>query len=174
MVSVDTIAPRAGLRSALYSTVDLGRTPENSWDDPKFQQPTKVATRTLAIQPPHGRDLKPTRAEAEEAVRTLIRWAGDDPGREGLRDTPGRVVRAYEEWFSSYAEEPSALLQRTFEEVGGYDEYHVPMTRTHRPELARRGHMTHRFCSMGLGRSRSPSRYRIPLLLRAPHGSDQR
>ena len=52
------------------------------------------------MQPPHGRDLKPTRAEAEEAVRTLIRWAGDDPGREGLRDTPGRVVRAYEEWFS--------------------------------------------------------------------------
>jgi GTP cyclohydrolase I len=74
------------------------------------------------MQPPHGRDLKPTRAEAEEAVRTLIRWAGDDPGREGLRDTPGRVVRAYEEWFSGYAEEPSALLQRTFEEVGGYDE----------------------------------------------------
>lgn len=65
---------------------------------------------------------KPTRAEAEEAVRTLIRWVGDDPGREGLRETPCRVVRAYEEWFSGYAEEPAALLQRTFEEVGGYDE----------------------------------------------------
>ncbi len=74
------------------------------------------------MQPPHGRDLKPTRAEAEEAIRTLIRWAGDDPDREGLKDTPGRVVRAYEEWFSGYAEEPSTLLQRTFEEVGGYDE----------------------------------------------------
>ena len=73
-------------------------------------------------QPPHGSYLKPTRAEAEEAVRTLIRWAGDDPGREGLKDTPGRVVRAYEEWFSGYAEEPSASPQRTFEEVGGYDE----------------------------------------------------
>ena len=67
-------------------------------------------------------DPKPTRAEAEEAVRTLIRWAGDDPGREGLRDTPSRVVRAYEEWFAGYAQESGALLQRTFEEVGGYDE----------------------------------------------------
>jgi GTP cyclohydrolase I len=65
---------------------------------------------------------RPTRAEAEDAVRTLIRWAGDDPGREGLRDTPGRVVRAYEEWFAGYADEPSAVLQRTFEEIGGYDE----------------------------------------------------
>ena len=74
------------------------------------------------MQPPHGRDLKPTRAEAEEAVRTLIRWAGDNPSREGLKDTPGRVVRAYGEWFSGYGEEPDELLQRTFEEVGGYDE----------------------------------------------------
>ena len=74
------------------------------------------------MQPPPGKDLKPTRAEAEEAVRTLIRWAGDDPGREGLLDTPGRVVRAYEEWFSGYAEDPRDYLQRTFEEVGGYDE----------------------------------------------------
>jgi GTP cyclohydrolase IA len=65
---------------------------------------------------------RPTRAEAEEAVRTLIRWAGDDPGREGLTDTPARVVRAYEEWFSGYRDDPGALLQRTFEEVGGYDE----------------------------------------------------
>lgn len=77
------------------------------------------------MQPTRTRDhehSKPTRAEAEDAVRTLIRWAGDDPGREGLRETPGRVARAYEEWFSGYAEEPAALLQRTFEEVGGYDE----------------------------------------------------
>jgi GTP cyclohydrolase IA len=74
------------------------------------------------MQPSPGKDPKPTRSEAEEAVRTLIRWAGDDPCREGLKDTPVRVVRAYEEWFSGYAEEPGALLQRTFEEVGGYDE----------------------------------------------------
>ena len=65
---------------------------------------------------------RPSRAEAEAAVRTLIRWAGDDPGREGLRDTPDRVVRAYQEWFAGYDEDPEDLLQRTFEEVGGYDE----------------------------------------------------
>ncbi len=65
---------------------------------------------------------RPTREEAEEAVRTLLRWAGDDPGREGLRDTPGRVARAYGEWFRGYGEDPEADLQRTFEEVEGYDE----------------------------------------------------
>lgn len=65
---------------------------------------------------------RPTRAEAEAAVRTLIRWAGDNPARPGLSDTPGRVVRAYEEWFSGYDQDPSALLERTFEETGGYDQ----------------------------------------------------
>src|SRR5215831_11987316 len=65
---------------------------------------------------------RPSRAEAEEAVRTLIRWAGDNPGREGLAGTPDRVIRAYEEWFAGYEEDPEELLQRTFEEVGGYDE----------------------------------------------------
>ena len=65
---------------------------------------------------------RPARGAAEEAVRTLIRWAGDDPGREGLRGTPGRVVRAYEEWFSGYFEDPREYLKRTFEEVAGYDE----------------------------------------------------
>jgi len=65
---------------------------------------------------------RPARSEAEEAVRTLIRWAGDDPSREGLRGTPGRVVRAYEEWFSGYFEDPREFLKRTFEEVAGYDE----------------------------------------------------
>lgn len=65
---------------------------------------------------------RPTRAEAEGAVRTLIRWAGDDPDREGLRQTPARVVRAYEEWFSGYGEDPRELMQRTFAEVAGYDE----------------------------------------------------
>jgi GTP cyclohydrolase I len=61
-------------------------------------------------------------AEAEDAVRTLIRWIGDDPGREGLVDTPARVLRAYGEWFAGYAEDPVEHLARTFEEVGGYDE----------------------------------------------------
>ncbi len=65
---------------------------------------------------------RPTRKEAEEAVRTLLRWAGDDPAREGLRDTPARVARAYEEFFAGYAIDPAALLARTFEEVEGYDE----------------------------------------------------
>ena len=66
--------------------------------------------------------LRPSRSEAEEAVKTLIRWAGDDPGREGLKDTPSRVVRSYEEFFSGYDADPKLILQRTFEEVQGYDE----------------------------------------------------
>ena len=64
----------------------------------------------------------PTRQEAEAAVRTLIRWAGDDPAREGLLATPGRVVRAYEEWFGGYRLDPEHILNRTFEETGGYDD----------------------------------------------------
>src|ERR1700754_4609446 len=63
---------------------------------------------------------KPTREEAEQAVHTLIRWAGDDPRREGLRDTPARVAKAYGEWFSGYGEDPLHILERTFEETGGY------------------------------------------------------
>jgi GTP cyclohydrolase I len=65
---------------------------------------------------------KPSRAEVEAAVRVLIRWTGDDPDREGLKATPSRVVRAYEEWYSGYGEDPRDYLSRTFDEVGGYDE----------------------------------------------------
>ncbi len=65
---------------------------------------------------------RPTRAQAEAAVRTLLLWAGDDPDREGLQDTPARVARAYEEFFEGYAVDPVALLERTFEETDGYDE----------------------------------------------------
>lgn len=65
---------------------------------------------------------RPSREEAEFAVRTLIRWAGDDPTREGLLDTPSRVVRAYEEYFIGYAIDPVEILKRTFSEVEGYDE----------------------------------------------------
>ena len=65
---------------------------------------------------------RPSRAEAEAAVRVLIEWAGDDPDREGLRSTPGRVVRSYEEFFNGYETDPVDLLQRTFEETEGYDE----------------------------------------------------
>ena len=65
---------------------------------------------------------KPSREEAEDAVRTLLRWAGDDPTREGLIDTPSRVVRSYEEFFSGYHEDPEDILRRTFSETDGYDE----------------------------------------------------
>jgi GTP cyclohydrolase I len=65
---------------------------------------------------------RPTRLQAEDAVRTLIGWAGDDPTREGLLGTPERVARAYEEWFAGYDEEPALLLERCFEETAGYDE----------------------------------------------------
>ena len=65
---------------------------------------------------------KVSRRAAEGAVRTLLRWAGDDPQREGLRDTPRRVLEAYRDWFSGYQIDPAAYLRRTFEEVGGYDE----------------------------------------------------
>ena len=71
---------------------------------------------------PVGLSNRPSRTEVEQAVRTLIRWTGDDPHREGLADTPARVVRAYEQWFSGYNEDPEEFLQRTFEEVAGYDE----------------------------------------------------
>ena len=66
--------------------------------------------------------MRPTREAAEDAVRTLLRWAGDDPSREGLLDTPNRVVRAYEEHFAGYGHDPKLVLARTFEEVEGYDE----------------------------------------------------
>ncbi|MDA0663276.1 MAG: GTP cyclohydrolase I FolE [Proteobacteria bacterium] len=65
---------------------------------------------------------KPSRAEAEAAVRTLLLWAGDNPDREGLRDTPARVVKSYEEFFAGYGMDPKELLERTFEETEGYDE----------------------------------------------------
>src|ERR1019366_4649862 len=77
---------------------------------------------TVRGQPKVQKREKPTETEAENAVRTLIRWAGDDPDREGLKATPGRVVGAYKEWFSGYDDDPNDYLRRTFEEVGGYDE----------------------------------------------------
>jgi len=65
---------------------------------------------------------RPSREQAEEAIRTLLNWIGDDPTREGLRATPGRVARAYEDWFSGYRDDPVDFLRRTFYEVDGYDE----------------------------------------------------
>ena len=75
---------------------------------------------SLPTDPDRRNDV--TREQAENAVRTLLRWSGDDPAREGLVDTPKRVVKAYEEWFSGYALDPDEYMARTFEEVCGYDE----------------------------------------------------
>ena len=71
---------------------------------------------------PRKKPEMPDRKQAEEAVRTLLMWAGEDPDREGLIDTPRRVANAYEDWFSGYGEDPVGYLRRTFEEVDGYDE----------------------------------------------------
>ena len=79
----------------------------------------KLRDRAQVLAELNGR---PTRSQAEEAVRILLRWACDDPGREGLTDPPARVARAYEEWFGGYGQDPVAYLQRTFEETDGYDE----------------------------------------------------
>ncbi len=75
-----------------------------------------------SMEPDARAARRPSREEAEEAVRTLLRWAGEDPSREGLHDTPPRVVRSYEEFFAGYATDPAALLSRTFAEVDDYDE----------------------------------------------------
>jgi GTP cyclohydrolase I len=77
----------------------------------------KVAKSVAVALPP-----RPSREEAEDAVRTLLRWAGDEPSREGLKDTPARVARAFGDWFSGYADDPLVYLERTFEEIDGYDE----------------------------------------------------
>ena len=76
----------------------------------------------VAVETKNDAIARPTREEAEAAVRTLIAWTGDDPTREGLLDTPGRVVRAYEEFYAGYKEDPREILSRTFEEVDGYDD----------------------------------------------------
>ena len=67
-------------------------------------------------------EKRPTRAEVESAVKTIIRWAGDNPSRDGLKETPARVTRAFEEFFQGYHADPEAILQKTFEEIEGYDE----------------------------------------------------
>ncbi|HEX9905442.1 MAG TPA: GTP cyclohydrolase I FolE [Propylenella sp.] len=83
--------------------------------DALFKKPADAA-------PPAKSAVRPSREEAEEAVRTLIAWAGDDPTREGLRDTPHRVTEAYEEFYAGYGQDPNESLDRTFENVGTYDD----------------------------------------------------
>jgi len=84
------------------------------------REKTKLATKKTGAKKKAKR--RPGRRQAEEAVRTLLLWAGEDPDREGLLDTPARVARAYEDWFSGYREDPVRFLKRTFQEVEGYDE----------------------------------------------------
>jgi len=86
---------------------------------PGAPRPQGVASRAPK---PATRIERPSRDEAEDAVRTLIRWAGDDPAREGLLGTPDRVVRAWREFFRGYEQDPHAILKRTFQETDGYDE----------------------------------------------------
>jgi GTP cyclohydrolase I len=81
-----------------------------------------MATSTRLRPPVAPVPARPSRNDAIEAVRTLIRWAGDDPDREGLLETPDRVVRSYDEFFSGYGEDPKEILAKTFSEVDGYDE----------------------------------------------------
>ncbi len=76
----------------------------------------------VGLSPIETGEDRPSLEQVREAVRTLIRWAGDDPGREGLLETPDRVARAYGEWFSGYFEDPEEILAKTFEETEGYDE----------------------------------------------------
>jgi GTP cyclohydrolase IA len=85
--------------------------------DARLTEPSWTARDTASLD-----GNRPSRMQAEAAVRTLIRWAGDDPEREGLVDTPARVVRGYEEWFAGYQDDPAQILERCFEEVAGYDE----------------------------------------------------
>jgi GTP cyclohydrolase I len=92
----------------LTSLIPLGRQ-----KDPPLAQKKKPAKKTRK---------RPTQDQAEAAIRTLLEWAGDDPNREGLIDTPKRVALAYKDWFSGYREDPVRYLKRTFEEVEGYDE----------------------------------------------------
>ena len=83
-----------------------------------------MSSDVLALEPVRNlpNDGKPDRAEVEAAVRTIIRWSGDNPDREGLIETPARVTRAFEEAFAGYTQEPAAILQKSFDEIEGYDE----------------------------------------------------
>ena len=81
-----------------------------------------LASETKSAAKRTAKAKKPSRKAAEDAVRTLLLWAGEDPAREGLIDTPRRVAKAYEDWFSGYGDDPVQYLRRTFEEVEGYDE----------------------------------------------------
>ena len=84
-------------------------------------QSDRLARWDLHCSPPEGLS-RPSRSEVEAAFRTIIRWSGDNPDRDGVAETPARMARAYEEYFRGYAEDPEAILSTTFEETEGYDE----------------------------------------------------
>ncbi|AWN43900.1 GTP cyclohydrolase I FolE [Methylobacterium durans] len=123
----------AALKSLSYPTADAGL-PEGVRDLNGMRNdnaPTLVPVRPVEVapQPPSAQRVpdgialgRPSREEAEAAVRTLLRWAGDDPTREGLIDTPARVVKAYDQLFGGYRQDADALLERVFEEVEGYSD----------------------------------------------------
>jgi GTP cyclohydrolase I len=117
-----------------------------------YEQDSGFAAAETAFSVPSApRRIRPGRAEIEAAVRTLIAAAGDDPSRPGVADTPGRVARAYKEWFSGYAAYPARLLERTFEEAEGYDETillrDIPLVSTcehHLAPITGRAHVAYR------------------------------
>jgi GTP cyclohydrolase I len=98
------------------------QTPDLSQSHPDAEQPGEAAVQPDGASLNASGVARPSRADAEAAVDTLLRWAGDDPAREGLVDTPARVARAYEDYFVGYDQDPLEILQRTFAEVEGYDE----------------------------------------------------
>jgi GTP cyclohydrolase IA len=106
-----------------HMSAGAGREGPPPYNTPSGRKPEVniVTPSPRRVSAAHSTD-RPTRQEAEAAVRTLLRWAGDDPEREGLAGTPDRVVRAYEEFFAGYELDPVAMLERTFEETDGYDE----------------------------------------------------
>lgn len=83
---------------------------------------SKTPLYVASTTPTGGHEVMPSQSEIEEAFRTVFRWIGEDPTRDGLRETPGRLVRAYQEYFSGYGQNPEEILQKTFEETDGYDE----------------------------------------------------
>jgi GTP cyclohydrolase I len=115
-------APPLDPETGTIPVMPQGRTGTRQRKDPPFMdaivKKTALGSAAEMLEPVQ----QPSREEAEEAVRTLLRWAGDDPRREGLIETPKRVVKAYEEWFRGYHEDPGKILGKRFEDVQGYDD----------------------------------------------------
>lgn len=113
-------ALRPGLRSAGFNRSTPNRI--NVQEIALMASKMVSNVQMLARERPAAGLFRPDRVEVESALRTIIRWAGDDPDRDGLVETPGRVARAFEEFFAGYGQDPAAILKKTFEEIEGYDE----------------------------------------------------